>query len=84
MGPLKKIIVREKGKDGRLHYTGDRTLQDTLMDFRGRLADARALYEELANGIIDQEMKWDGYLEGMQIDTGNLEGAVRAQNLRRR
>ena len=30
----------------------------------------------IADGIIDNEMRWDGYLEGLQIDTGNPEGWV--------
>ena len=82
MGPFKKIIVREKGKDGILRYTGDRTLQDTVMDFRNRLADARALYEKLADGIIDTEMRWDGYLEGLQIDNNAVEGQVKGKKER--
>ena len=45
--------------------------------------DARALYEELADGIIDREMKWDGLLEGMQIDTNRPEGAVKAQKTKK-
>ena len=75
---LFKVIV-PKGKGPGLRYTGDRTLQDTLMDFRGRLMDAQTLYEEHANGIIDQEMTWDNYFEGMQIDNNTIEGQVKGK-----
>ena len=42
------------------------------------------MYEELAGGIIDSEMKWDGYLEGLQIDTNRPEGEIRAQKTKRK
>ena len=80
---FKRIIVRDKGGNGILRYTGVKTLQETLNDFRGRLMDAQELYERMADGIIDQEMKWDGYLEGLGIDTNIAEGRVRAQKTKK-
>ena len=76
---FKRIIVREKGEEGRLRYTGDKTLQPVLKDFRDRLKDARELYDRIADGIIDTEMKWDGYLEGLQIDTNTVDGVMKAK-----
>ena len=35
------------------------------MDFRKVIENSRVEYEELANGIIDQEMKWDSFFEGV-------------------
>ena len=66
-----------------MRYTGDKTLQPVLKDFRDRLMDARELYSRIADGIIDVEMKWDGYLEGMQIDTNTPEGTIRAQTTKK-
>ena len=76
---FKKIIVRERGKDGNLRYTGDKSLQTVLKDFRDRLMDVRELYNKIADGIIDSEMKWDGYLEGLQIYTNKAEGVIKAK-----
>ena len=58
-------------------------MQPVLKDFRDRQMDTRRLYEELADGIIDAEMKWDRYLEGMQIDTNWPEGEIRAQKTKK-
>ena len=79
---FKKIIVRERGKDGNLRYTGDKSLQPVLKDFSDKLMGARELYNKIADGIIDSEMKWDGYLEGLQIGTSRPEGVIKAKKAR--
>ena len=75
--PFKKIIVRDKS--GGLRYTGDKTPKPILDDFREELNVARNVYEELATRIIDAEMKWDDFFEGIKLDRSTAEGWVKAK-----
>ena len=75
---FKKIIVY--GKGGILRYTEEQSLQTILEDFREEINNSSKIYQEISSGIIDSEMNWDGYLDGLGIDRGTPEGWVRAKN----
>ena len=75
--PFKKIIVF--GKGGILRYTKNKTLQPLLDDFRAELMRSSEIYQEISNGIIDSEMKWDGFLDALGIDRSTPEGWVKAK-----
>ena len=74
---FKRIIVY--GKGGILRYTDEQSLQPLLRDFRKELADSSEIYKEISSGVIDSEMKWDGYLDALNIDRGTPEGWVEAK-----
>ena len=76
--PFKRIIVY--GKGGILRYTEDVKLKPLIDDFRNEIVRSSKIYQEMLNGIIDKEMKWDGYLDALNIDRGTPEGWVKAKN----
>ena len=72
--PFKEIIV--KGNKGILRYTKNKALQPLLNDFGEEVVRSSEMYQEMSNGIIDSEMKWDTYIDGLNIDRGNPQGWV--------
>ena len=72
------------GKGGILRFTKDATLQPLLQDFRDEVMRSSEIYQEMSNGIIDSEMKWDGYLDGLGIDRGTPEGWVEGKRVKDR
>ena len=76
--PYREIIVFDP-KTKQLGFTRNKKNLVRLGDFKNILKHSREQYKQFNNGIIDTEMKWDSFFEGLNFDTNTEAGLIKIE-----